>query len=242
MAVKPSVRRRRSPAPLRSLVRLHSSLTRAPRATGPVGRVGRARAVRTLPARRVQTRQLAKQNRVAVHVLAYCGLRWSELAALRVGRIDLTRRTINVAEAVTEVNGGRVVWGTPKTHEARTVPLPRFLAAELSTLIAGRSAEELVFTSTRGQVLRNRNARRGWFDAAAAQIGEAGLTARASTHGRKPRSVGRRNVKAVQENARPRLRSDGPGYVCGPVRRRSQRCGGEARRRRSEGWRCLHVA
>jgi integrase len=100
-----------------------------------------------------------------VLVLAYCGLRWSELAALRVGAIDLMRRRITVSEAITEVNGGRIVRGTPKNHERRSVPLPRFLAEELTPHLAGRDTSDPVFTSSRGQVLRNRNCRRGWLTA-----------------------------------------------------------------------------
>ena len=40
-----------------------------------------------------------------VLVLAYCGLRWGELAALRVGRVDLERRRLEVVESVTDVRG-----------------------------------------------------------------------------------------------------------------------------------------
>src|SRR5690242_4319622 len=58
-------------------------------------------------------------GRVIVLTLAYCGLRWSELAALRVERVDLLRRRLTVAEAMTEIDGGRIVWGTPKSHEGR---------------------------------------------------------------------------------------------------------------------------
>ncbi len=116
------------------------------------------------------------QYRLAVLVLAYCGLRWSELAALKVGAIDLMRRRITVSEAMTEVNGGRIEWGTPKNHERRSVPLPRFPADELTPHLAGRDTSDLVFTSTRGEVLRNRNARRVWFDNATAAIGQPGLT------------------------------------------------------------------
>jgi integrase len=42
----------------------------------------------------------------AVYVLANCGLRWSELAALRVEHVDLLRRRRNVAEGEVEPNGG----------------------------------------------------------------------------------------------------------------------------------------
>ena len=79
-------------------------------------------------------------GRLAVLVLAYCGLRWSELAALRVGRMDLMRRRVIVAEAMTEVNGGRLVWGTPKSHESRSVPIPRMLIDDLAFISPTRAA------------------------------------------------------------------------------------------------------
>lgn len=60
--------------------------------------------------------------RLAVLVLAYCGLRWSELAALRAYRVDLMRRRLTIAEAMVEVNGGRIEWGTPKSHESLGAP------------------------------------------------------------------------------------------------------------------------
>jgi integrase len=137
--------------------------------------------------------------RLAVLVLAYCGLRWSELAALRVGRIDLMRRRLNVAEAMVEVNGGRLEWGTPKSHESRSVPLPRFLVDELAAHLAGKSSDTLVFTSPAGGPLRNRNARRDWFDAAAEQGGAAGLTPHELRHTAASLAVSAgANVKAVQ--------------------------------------------
>ena len=57
-----------------------------------------------------------------VRFLAYTGLRWGEVSALHVRRVDLDRRRVQVVEAVTEVSG-RLVWGSTKTHVRRTVPL-----------------------------------------------------------------------------------------------------------------------
>lgn len=113
--------------------------------------------------------------RLVILVLAYCGLRWGELAGLRVGRIDLMRRRIQVVEAVAEVRG-RIEWGTPKTHQQRSVPIPRSLVDELTAATAGKSADALVFTGRRGGVLRNLNFRRDVFDRAADAAGLAGLT------------------------------------------------------------------
>lgn len=134
----------------------------------------RERARRYLSATQVeQLADAAGEGRLAILVLAYCGLRWSELAAVRVERLDLMRRRVTISDAMTEVNGGRLVWGAPKSHESRSVPIPRFLIDDLASHVAGKERDDLVFTTASGSPLRNR---RDWFDAAAASIGEPGLT------------------------------------------------------------------
>ena len=50
---------------------------------------------------------------------------------------------------MTLVRGERV-WGTPKGHERRAVPIPRFLVDELAQHVAGRGPEDLVFSGVRG--------------------------------------------------------------------------------------------
>src|SRR4051795_9913630 len=141
----------------------------------------------------------AGPGRVAILVLGYCGLRWSELAALRVRNFDLLRRRVLIEEAVTEVDGKTLAWGTPKTHARRTVPLPRFLVEELARTVVTRPADELGFPSPQGAVLRNRNARSAWFDAAATAIGEPGLTPHELRHTAASLAIkAGANVKAVQ--------------------------------------------
>jgi integrase len=88
--------------------------------------------------------------RLVVLFLAYTGVRFGEMAALRVSRLDLTRRRATIAESVTVVQGKGLVWGTPKSHERRQVPIPRFLVAELRDHIAGKEPDELVFIGVRG--------------------------------------------------------------------------------------------
>jgi hypothetical protein len=66
----------------------------------------------------------ADDGRVPILVLAYCGLRWSEFAALRVRHVDLMRRRVQISEAVTEVNGSRLVWGVTPTPIGPDPTLP----------------------------------------------------------------------------------------------------------------------
>ena len=60
-----------------------------------------------------------------VRFLAYTGLRWGEMSALRVTNLDLLRRRMRITSAFVEIRG-QLVEGTPKAHQMRTVPLPRF--------------------------------------------------------------------------------------------------------------------
>jgi integrase len=88
-----------------------------------------------------------------VNFLAYTGLRWGEMAALRVRRVDFLRRRAVIAESVTPVNGV-MVWGDTKRHERREVPLPPFLLEDLARHVANKSADDLVFIGLRGAVMR----------------------------------------------------------------------------------------
>ncbi|GAB3769406.1 hypothetical protein GCM10027600_24210 [Nocardioides ginsengisegetis] len=109
--------------------------------------------------------------RLIVLFLAYTGVRFGEMAALRVARLDLRRNRAVIAESVTPVQGHGLVWGTPKTHQRREVPIPRFLASELAAHVADKKADDLVFAGIRGgQPLRVSTFRTA-FSAAALAIG-----------------------------------------------------------------------
>lgn len=112
-----------------------------------------------------QVRQLAEgceEYGDVVLFLAYTGLRWGEMAALKVGRLDMLRRRIEVAEAVSAPRG-KLVWSTPKSHSSRSVPFPEFLAAALARRCEGKRRDELVFVGPDGGVLRSGNFRRRQF-------------------------------------------------------------------------------
>lgn len=113
------------------------------------------------------------EHQTMVYVLAYGGLRWGELAALRRGRVDMLRRRLTIMESIVEISGV-LSFGTPKTYQTRTVHLPGFVA----TMI-GRHFEQveddpasLVFTASQGGPLRYSNARRDIWDPARSRAGE----------------------------------------------------------------------
>jgi integrase len=134
-----------------------------------------------------------------VQVLAYTGLRWGEVAALRVQDVDLARRRLRVDRAMVEVNG-RAIFGTPKNHQRRAVPVPRFLVNRLAEHVAGRSGDELLFPSPEGAVLRIRTYGSGVFDQAVASVGLGGLTPHELRHTAASLAVAAgANVKAVQQ-------------------------------------------
>lgn len=62
-----------------------------------------------------------------VYVAAVLGLRWGEVAGLRIGRLDFTEHTPEVAEQVTRGRGGRIHLGDPKSDAGRrllAIPMP----------------------------------------------------------------------------------------------------------------------
>lgn len=109
-----------------------------------------------------------------VWFLGWSGLRFGEAAALRIGRVDPARRRVRVEEAATEV-AGRLVFGAPKTHEARTVIVPRYVIDAIEPLLDDKATDDLVFTAPRGGPVRLNNFRRRIFAPAAGRIGKPDL-------------------------------------------------------------------
>lgn len=134
----------------------------------------------------------------AILVLAYCGLRFGEMAALRVRNVDLMRRRLEISESVTEVEGV-AVFGTPKTHQRRSVPVARSLVDQLALQMAGKGPDDFVFTAPEGGVLRLMNFRRRVFDPAAKSVGLEGLIPHELRHTAASLAVSAgANVKHVQ--------------------------------------------
>ncbi len=109
-----------------------------------------------------------------IYTAAYAGLRWGELAGLRVARVNLLRRTIVVVEQLNEL-AGKMSWGPPKTAAGRrAVSIPGALAQMLEVQLTMPEVirSGLVFPTPLGEAMRRSNfARRIWGPA----VGRAGL-------------------------------------------------------------------
>ena len=109
--------------------------------------------------------------RLVVLFLAYTGVRFGEMAALKAKRLDLRRGRAIIAESVTPVQGKGLVWGPPKSHRRREVAIPSFLVDDLADHVSGKEPDDIVFGGIRnGQPLRVSTFRTA-FSAAAAAIG-----------------------------------------------------------------------
>jgi hypothetical protein len=141
-------------------------------------------------------------------------------ASLRRGR-RFARETPGSAASPDRGRGGdnggerEVVFGTPKAHQRRSVPIPRFLTAELAAQPGGKGPDDLVFTSPQGEVLRNTNFGPRIFDPAARRSGLDGLSPPELPHTAASLAVpAGANVNAV--HAWTRICGDDSGRLCRP--------------------------
>ena len=108
----------------------------------------------------------SERDRVLTLFLGWTGVRYGEGAGLRVEAIDPLRRRARIAAAVTEVRG-HVIVGTPKTHAARTITFPGFLAPILGEYLGTVPRDGLAFPDRMGGPLRVTNWHRRVFTPAA---------------------------------------------------------------------------
>lgn len=111
-----------------------------------------------------------ERDRVVTLVLGWTGLRFGEVAALRVAAIDILRRRVHITEAVAEVRG-RTIVGTPKTHAARSIALPGFLCPILGEYLGAVPHSGFAFPDAAGGPIRVTNWNRRIFTPAATDVG-----------------------------------------------------------------------
>jgi len=135
-----------------------------------------------------------------VLLLAYTGLRFSEVAALRGRdlRLDRTNPSVMVNENAVQV-GSVVHVGTPKSHKARSVPVPKFLVSSLQRQSAECSRDDLIFPGPDGKYMERPHTISGWFDKAVIAAKVPRVTPHELRHTAASLSVSAgANVKAIQ--------------------------------------------
>jgi integrase len=125
------------------------------------------------------------EYRPAIYLAGVLGLRWSEVAGLRVGRIDFARHALAVVETCAEV-AGKVTFADVKTVSSRrTLDVPPFLGAMLAEHLLRRGRpgpDELVFVAPEGGPLRRSTFRTRLFNPGVRRARLDGLTFHALRH------------------------------------------------------------
>lgn len=129
--------------------------------------------------RQVDALAATSLHKTLVYVLAYTGLRWGEATGLRVKHINFTRRRLFVEENAVAV-GGKIIVGTPKDHEKRSVPFPKFVASGLRDAVAGKGDDDLVFGDGK-EHMRAPSSQDGWFASAVRRVRKTDPTFKAVT-------------------------------------------------------------
>jgi integrase len=123
--------------------------------------------------------QTPTEYRPMIYLAGVLGLRLSEVAGLRVGRINFLRHTLEVAEACVEVEGQPLFSDVKTQASRRRLSVPPFLMAMLAERLAARdrpNPDELVFVAPEGGPLRGSTFRNRVFYPAVRRAGLDGLT------------------------------------------------------------------
>jgi integrase len=171
---------------------------------------------------------------IFIRTLAYTGLRWGEATALRVRDVDINRRRLDVRRAYSTISGA-LIEGTPKSHQQRTVPLPKKLCEELAAHIDGLGPDDHVFTTASGTPVRTTNFRRRTWLPAVAATGLHGLTPHGLRHTAcLPLHRGRHAAEGRPADPRTRIHLDHPRPLRPPLPRRHGHLGRPPRRHRRQ--------
>lgn len=121
----------------------------------------------------------AGRYKTLVLLLSYVGLRWGEVAGLRVRDIDFLRWRAILHQNAVQV-GTKTVVGTLKGHKHRIVPLPKFVVDELAMQCRGKSPDDLLWPSQSGGHLAPPSAKDSWLSGAVERCQRVAERARAA--------------------------------------------------------------
>lgn len=149
--------------------------------------------------------ELAGTKGVMVWILATVGLRWGEFAALRPRDVDLVRGRFQIDRAVQKTTKHGLIFAEPKTHERRSVAVPRFVCNLLEPILAEiDDPNALIFPAPRAGGPMRTPGHGGWFEKMVNEaLAEGTLPERITPHGLRHVAAGLlvsagAHVKAVQ--------------------------------------------
>lgn len=126
-------------------------------------------------------RAVGDRYSAAVYVAAVIGLRWSEIAGLKVGALDLDAGTLSVREVLVRTAHNAKVTGPPKSDAGRrTVSLPPALVAMLRAHLerlglSAKDSDAYVFPAPGGGPIDYSNWRRRYWVPACEAVGLIGV-------------------------------------------------------------------
>jgi integrase len=124
---------------------LDGRLNRNPAIGVPLPRIKRVEKRALSPNELFQLAESCEGYELLVKLAGTTGLRWGEIAALQCRDISLLNRTIFVGKSFSDGLRGEKILGSTKTHQSRTVPIPRELCAQLQLIIQNRNPENFLF-------------------------------------------------------------------------------------------------
>lgn len=124
---------------------LDGRLNRNPAVGVPLPRVKRVEKRALSPIELFKLAQSCDEYELLIKFAGTTGLRWGEIAALQCKDVSLLNRTVFVGKSFSDGLKGEKILGSTKTHQSRTVPIPRELCSQLQQLIENRNPESFLF-------------------------------------------------------------------------------------------------
>lgn len=120
---------------------------------------------------------IGEEGRGQVLMMGLAGLRWGEIAGLRVGVVDLDANRISIVETVPSSSGKLKVKGPKSKESIRRIAIPRLLAEDLRERLRDKNPSDLVYPAPKGGIDRVGNfVKRTKWEESLAQAGIAHAT------------------------------------------------------------------
>ena len=132
-----------------------------------------------------QLRALAdacSQHKPVVLLAGTTGMRWGEIVALQCKDVSVLNRNIRVSKSISLDEDGKKTVGSTKTHQERTIPVPKEVIELLTPIIQSKAPEQLLFQMEKGGQMDYNNFMSRVFRPALASLGFDGYSFHSLRH------------------------------------------------------------